>query len=64
MLASTMTPTAPLSQARFSSLTARSGYSQGSEAMKRSREGCAVWPRAMSSLTIFAASRLTSAPPQ
>ena len=39
MLAMTMTPTAPLSHERRSSSTARSGYSQGSEANHRIRSG-------------------------
>jgi hypothetical protein len=59
-----MTPTAPRSHARASSSTAASGYSHGSEQSHRMREGYAVWAAAMSSLTICAAFRLTSRPPQ
>ena len=39
MFASTMTPTAPRSEARASSCTAASGYSQGSEQSQRMRDG-------------------------
>jgi hypothetical protein len=63
-LANTMTPTAPALQARSSSPSAWSGYSQGSDAIQRMRPGCPAWPSAMLSFMIRAAFRLTSAPPQ
>ncbi len=63
-LASTITPTAPWSQARRSSSTARCGYSQGSEANQRSRSGWRSCASATLSLASCAACTLTASPPQ
>ena len=63
MFAMTMTPTAPSSQARASSSTARSGYSHGSDANQRMRVGyarCGLGHRRVRLARRFRADRLAA----
>jgi hypothetical protein len=64
MLASTITPTAPLSQLLFNSSRASFSCCQGSEANQRMRSGQVFCAFAMSSFITRAALRLTSGLPQ
>ena len=63
-MARTITPAAPSSQLRASSSTARSGYSQGSEANQRIRSGYVRWASAIEAFDSRAAAQLTASPPQ
>jgi hypothetical protein len=64
MLASTMTPTAPLAHVRASSSIARCGYSQGSDVNQRMRSGYVDCACAIVSFDSRAAWQLTSSVPQ
>ncbi len=63
-LASTITPQAPAFLARSSSLSAVSGYCQGSEQKNWMRSGQVFLALAIASFMMRAALRLTSSPPQ